>query len=150
MEIVRYEKARESLLEGLKGLVEKIDGLDVEVPDIRVVVSRLLGQVRSAIELAKDRESRELSSYEEEVEATHERWSQIINGLTEESHRLMLFQMRLDHPEGVAWKWRVIDKNAVPDTYCERWVDSDAVDLAVKNGISEIPGIKIYPEGEDK
>lgn len=47
-----------------------------------------------------------------------------------------------------AWKWETTDINKVPDTYVKRYTDTPKVDLAVKNGKRNIPGIKIWEEEE--
>jgi hypothetical protein len=46
--------------------------------------------------------------------------------------------------------WFVEDVRQVPDRYCEKYVVGGLVDLAVDNGISEIPGIRIVDEEEVK
>jgi hypothetical protein len=46
------------------------------------------------------------------------------------------------------WKWETQDVTKVPDKFCKRYVDGAKVDLAVKNGMREIPGIKIFQEEE--
>lgn len=46
------------------------------------------------------------------------------------------------------WKWETVDSNTVPDTYVQRYVDTKKVDLAVKNGMRDIPGIKIWEAEE--
>jgi hypothetical protein len=46
------------------------------------------------------------------------------------------------------WKWETIDPKAVPNTYVQRYIDAKKVDLAVKNGKREIPGIKIWEDEE--
>lgn len=42
------------------------------------------------------------------------------------------------------WKWEVVDVRAVPDLYVQRLVDPKKVDLAVKNGLRDIPGLRIF------
>jgi len=46
------------------------------------------------------------------------------------------------------WKWEVEDLNQVPDAYVQRLVDPVKVDMAVKNGARNIPGIRVYSEVE--
>ena len=46
------------------------------------------------------------------------------------------------------WKWKVEDIALVPDIYCQKMVEGDKVDFAIKNGLRAIPGIKVWPEIE--
>jgi hypothetical protein len=46
------------------------------------------------------------------------------------------------------WKWETKDVKKVPDTYVQRMVDTKKVDLAVKNGVRQIPGIRIWEDEE--
>ena len=45
-------------------------------------------------------------------------------------------------------KWETVDVNKVPDEYCQRLVDSHKVDFAIKNGVREISGIRIWEDEE--
>lgn len=146
MEIIRYDKARDSLIEGLRVLREKLDELDIDDPDIRPRVNKLLAQTREVIRIAREKRTRENEPYLDGEDEVRARWDSLLEDFSEEENRLMLFQVRLDHPNGVSWKWRVVDKDQVPDRYCTRYVDGDAVDFAIKNGIMNIPGIRIYNE----
>ena len=147
MEIVRYEKARESLAIGLKTISERIDGLDKADPSAQPVASRMLAQVREAIAIARDRLSRELKPYKDAIEATNERWDPIIEGFEDEASRLIVF---LSGTKGASWKWTVTDKDAVPDEFCQKYVDGDKVNCAIKDGVSHIKGIRVEMSDEDR
>ena len=42
------------------------------------------------------------------------------------------------------WTWQVVDYNKVPDIYRE--LNETAINQAVRNGVREIPGLRIYQE----
>lgn len=46
--------------------------------------------------------------------------------------------------ERKTWTWEVEKLELVPEAYITRYVDPTKVDLAVKNGVRAIPGIRIY------
>lgn len=46
------------------------------------------------------------------------------------------------------WKWETLDVSKVPDAYVQRLVDPTKVDLAVDNGVREIPGLRIFEDVE--
>lgn len=45
-----------------------------------------------------------------------------------------------------AWKWRPVNLDLVPDQYIQRQVDVARLDMAIHNGVRDIPGIEIYEE----
>jgi len=45
-------------------------------------------------------------------------------------------------------EWHVRNVNEVPDAYVQRLVDPKKVDIALRNGVREIPGIVITKEKE--
>jgi hypothetical protein len=46
------------------------------------------------------------------------------------------------------WRWEVKDIESVPDAYCQKMVEGHKVDLAIKNGVREIAGIRIWKDVE--
>lgn len=46
------------------------------------------------------------------------------------------------------WKWEVVDIDIVPDAYCQKMVEGHKVDMAIKNGVREIVGIRIWKDVE--
>lgn len=44
------------------------------------------------------------------------------------------------------WKHEVVDLIEVPDGYCKTVADDFAIKTAIKNGVREIPGVRIYDD----
>lgn len=147
-----------------------VDGFDGLVTRIKAVAADVLRrkreeQARSRREAEARLEAARAAEREREVRERQGKPAANLPARTDSLSELRDARAALDSlpPEGApigiktetgtlsgreVWKWEVLEVKDVPDAYCQRLVEPNKVDLAIKNGVREIPGIRIYKDIE--
>jgi len=118
------------------------------------VAEKLRSQAEARLDAARAAEKAGVEVLDGKVvQSTPERTLKVLRTARAELDSLPPKAETVKVEEGTAYvrtqrKWRTLDVDQVPDAYVQRLVDPVKVDMAVKNGIKEIPGIHIYEEAE--